>query len=112
MMFTVYKTEQEAGACNEKVESLPLVSALFSPTPLHAFGRLLGVGGEIEMRAPSGVEPLTRGYAVSYLLPVQPMPSNYLIKREVMRPRGIHVPVHVPTYPTVPSRYLTCVLLR
>lgn len=60
---------------------VPFVSALFSP-PL----RLLGVGGEIEMRAPSGVEPLTRGYAVSYLLPIQPMPSKYLIKSEVMRP--------------------------
>lgn len=83
-MFIVYKTEQEAGTCNEKVERVYLSSlhSMFSP-PL----RLLGVGGEIEMRAPSGVEPLTRGYAVSYLpLPIPPMPSKYLIKSDVMRP--------------------------
>lgn len=63
-------------------ESTSRLCTVLSSGPL----RLLGVGGEIEMRAPSGVEPLTRGYAVSYLLPIPPMPSKYLIKSEVMRP--------------------------
>lgn len=64
-MFIVYKTEQEAGTCNEKVERVYL-SSLHCSLLLFDF---LVLGGEIEMRAPSGVEPLTRGYAVSYLLP-------------------------------------------
>lgn len=61
-LYTKQNKKQER-VMKKSRESTSRLCTVLSSGPL----RLLGVGGEIEMRAPSGVEPLTRGYAVSYL---------------------------------------------